>query len=432
MEMKVHALVEACAEAAAGGDTVMALERAKEAGRKERALVKFRDSNSLSDSINMDLTYCCAFNLAQAYHLNKMYAEALNTYALIVKNKQYPHAGRLRINMGNIYYEEKNYPQALKMYRMALDQLGGTSRDLRTRIQRNIGHAAVRMAQFQDAIAAFEAIMDAAPEMQAGFDLLVCYYALGDVELMKKGFQRLLGVPLPEPDEAEEDRDEDDDGDEEAAAARLELARDPLKEELRSRQKAALAFVTNAAKLIAPMLEPADWQAGYDWVIDQLKRDHASVASEMQISKALEFMRHKDFDRAIEDLKAFEKKDVRLKARAATNLSFLYFLEGVRNSCRYFVLVVAAPHLLTTTPYPPVAGHGASRQVRQPGGAARPVQRQGAGEHGQLPDGARRPGARQGAVPGGDRRGGGLRGGDLQPGPGEQAAGHHGGGAAGV
>jgi intraflagellar transport protein 88 len=66
MERKVHALIEAAAKAAAAGDAVMALERAKEAGRKERQLVKFKDSNGLSDSISLDLTYCCAFNLAHA------------------------------------------------------------------------------------------------------------------------------------------------------------------------------------------------------------------------------------------------------------------------------------------------------------------------------------------------------------------------------
>ena len=36
----------------------------------------------------------------------------------------------------------------------------------------------------------------------------------------------------------------------------------------------------------------------------------------------------KEFDRAIEEFKAFERKDTYLKTRAATNLSFLYFLEG--------------------------------------------------------------------------------------------------------
>jgi len=70
--------------------------------------------------------------------------------------------------------------------------------------------------------------------------------------------------------------------------------------------------------------------AGYDWVIENLKRDHPSVSSELAICKALEHMNHRQFERAIDELKAFERKDVRLKARAATNLSFLYFLEGVR------------------------------------------------------------------------------------------------------
>ena len=53
----------------------------------------------------VDLTYSVCFNLANCYHLSKMYAEAINTYSVIVKNKQYASSGRLRVNMGNIYYE---------------------------------------------------------------------------------------------------------------------------------------------------------------------------------------------------------------------------------------------------------------------------------------------------------------------------------------
>jgi intraflagellar transport protein 88 len=57
--------------------------------------------------------------------------QALHTYQLIVKNKQYQNAGRLRVNMGNIYYEQKKYPNAIKMYRMALDQVPNTSKEVR-------------------------------------------------------------------------------------------------------------------------------------------------------------------------------------------------------------------------------------------------------------------------------------------------------------
>ena len=39
--------------------------------------------------------------------------------------------GRLRVNMGNIYVEQKKYPQAIKMYRMALDQIQDTHKGVR-------------------------------------------------------------------------------------------------------------------------------------------------------------------------------------------------------------------------------------------------------------------------------------------------------------
>ena len=40
-------------------------------------------------------------------------------------------SGRLRVNMGNIHYEQKKYPQAVKQYRMALDQVPNTHKDMR-------------------------------------------------------------------------------------------------------------------------------------------------------------------------------------------------------------------------------------------------------------------------------------------------------------
>ena len=33
--------------------------------------------------------------------------------------------------MGNIYFEQKKYPQAVKMYRMALDQIQNVHKDVR-------------------------------------------------------------------------------------------------------------------------------------------------------------------------------------------------------------------------------------------------------------------------------------------------------------
>ena len=52
---------------------------------------------------------------------------------------------------------------AIKMYRMALDQIPNTGKEVRLKIMRNIGNAFVRLGQFQDAIQSFEAIMDGNP-----------------------------------------------------------------------------------------------------------------------------------------------------------------------------------------------------------------------------------------------------------------------------
>ena len=51
--------------------------------------------------------------------------------------------------MGNIYFEQQKYPAAIKMYRMALDQVPLTSRSVRNRILRNIGIAFMHVGQYQ-------------------------------------------------------------------------------------------------------------------------------------------------------------------------------------------------------------------------------------------------------------------------------------------
>ena len=83
--------------AAKNGDLRTALEKAKEAGKKERLVAKQKEQSNLVDQANLDLTYFVLFNLANQYLANKMYAEALNAYAVIVKNKTFNQSGRLRV-----------------------------------------------------------------------------------------------------------------------------------------------------------------------------------------------------------------------------------------------------------------------------------------------------------------------------------------------
>eukprot|EP00741_Cyanophora_paradoxa_P006734 tig00001038_g6514.t1 len=332
LEKKVNALIEESAIANKSGELGTALEKAKLAAKQERALCKMREQAGLQDQINIDLTYSVCFNLAVQFHANGLYTEALNAYTAIVKNKQYAQSGRLRVNMGNIYFEQKKYPNAIKMYRMALDQIPNTGKEIRAKIMRNIGHAFVRLGQFPDAIQSYQMVMQDHPDYSTGFNLLLCYFAMGDKKLMREGFGRLLAIKqIPTEDELEPV----------AEAQPASMVEDGLKEELRERQREATNFITMAAKLIAPVIGRDVW-AGYDDVVEMLKAGGPpSIASELEMVKAVSFLKRRMFKEAEEAFKTFEKKESREKARASTNLSFLYFLNGdTKNAEAYAELAV--------------------------------------------------------------------------------------------
>jgi len=325
MEKQVHKLIESSADALALKDVRGSLEKAKEAGKAERALCKFRESKNLTDHINLELTYAICFNLANSYYHNKMYEEALQTYNLIVKNKSYPQSGRLRVNMGNIYYDQKKYPQAIKMYRMALDQIPATGKELRFRILRNIGNAFVKLGQFQDAIESFEIVMTGTPDMQTAFNLLLCWYARGDKDKMRRHFSKMMTITVPGMTDDDLEKLNNNEV-QDATSERQDL----LTEELAARRDRHNECLLSSARLIAPVIEEDEgkWADGYRWVMDQLRGDHEAVASKLEIDVAMTHMKKRQFDDALEVLKAFERKDQALRAVAATNLSFIYFLEG--------------------------------------------------------------------------------------------------------
>uniref|UniRef100_A0A673T1Z7 Intraflagellar transport protein 88 homolog n=1 Tax=Suricata suricatta TaxID=37032 RepID=A0A673T1Z7_SURSU len=296
LEKKVNELVEESCIANSCGDLKLALEKAKEAGRKERILVRQREQVTTPENINLDLTYSVLFNLASQYSANEMYAEALNTYQVIVKNKMFSNAGRLKVNMGNIYLKQRNYSKAIKFYRMALDQIPSVHKEMRIKIMQNIGVTFIKTGQYSDAINSFEHIMSMAPSLKAGFNLILSYFAVGDQDKMKKAFQKLIAVPL--------EVDEDDKYISPTDDPHTNLVIEAIKNDhLRQMERERCVEVVKASQYV-------------------------ELANDLEINKAITYLRQKDFNQAVETLKMFEKKDSRVKSAAATNLSFLYYLEN--------------------------------------------------------------------------------------------------------
>ncbi|KAB7504104.1 Intraflagellar transport protein 88-like protein [Armadillidium nasatum] len=209
----------------------------------------YREHAGLTDAHNLDLTFAVLFNLANQYSANEMYTEALNTYQVITKNKDKmfsSNAGRLKVNMANIYFKMGQYTKAIKFYRMALDQ--------------------------------------------TGLDLVTSYFALEDKDKMKKGFLKLLDCHLDIDDDEKYSASSDD----HQGNLILEVIRnDSLRKFERQLRLDAERSILTAAKLISPVIEET-FALGYNW----------------------------------STLRMFEKKETKIASTAATNLSFLYFLQN--------------------------------------------------------------------------------------------------------
>ncbi|XP_054230999.1 intraflagellar transport protein 88 homolog isoform X12 [Homo sapiens] len=288
LEKEVNELVEESCIANSCGDLKLALEKAKDAGRKERVLVRQREQVTTPENINLDLTYSVLFNLASQYSVNEMYAEALNTYQVIVKNKMFSNAGILKMNMGNIYLKQRNYSKAIKFYRMALDQVPSVNKQMRIKIMQNIGVTFIQ----------------------------------ADREKMKKAFQKLITVPL----EIDEDKYISPSDDPHTNLVTEAIKNDHLRQMERERKAMAEKYIMTSAKLIAPVIETS-FAAGYDWCVEVVKASqYVELANDLEINKAVTYLRQKDYNQAVEILKVLEKKDNRVKSAAATNLSALYYM----------------------------------------------------------------------------------------------------------
>ncbi|EGV92229.1 Intraflagellar transport protein 88-like [Cricetulus griseus] len=270
------------------------------------------------------------FNLASQYSANEMYAEALNTYQVIVKNKMFSNAGRLKVNMGNIYLKQRNYSKAIKFYRMALDQIPSVHKEMRIKIMQNIGITFIKTGQYSDAINSFEHIMSMAPNLKAGFNLILSCFAIGDREKMKKAFQKLIAVPL----EIDEDDKYISPSDDPHTNLLVEaIKNDHLRQMERERKAMAEKYIMTAAKLIAPVIE-SSFAVGYNWCVEVVKASqYVELANDLEINKAITYLRQKDFNQENEFAQASSYADLavnsdRYNPSALTNKGNTVFANG--------------------------------------------------------------------------------------------------------
>uniref|UniRef100_A0AC35TTF4 TPR_REGION domain-containing protein n=1 Tax=Rhabditophanes sp. KR3021 TaxID=114890 RepID=A0AC35TTF4_9BILA len=302
-----------------GKDYKVALEKAKEAGRKDRMAVKLRENVPIDDPLNIDLTYLALFNLAQQYTASGMLNEALNTYQAITRNKMFPNAGKLKINIGNIYFRKKEYVKAIKYYRMALDQSGVLQQSMKVKLLNNIGVALIKLGKYESALENFEYAMTEREDYGTALNLILTAYCLDDADKMKDSFQKLVDIPTM----IEDDKDYDNN-----VLYSNVFNNDTLKQWERKRKQRAETTILSAAKIISPAIS-STFAEGYAWCVEAIKQsDYSSLANELEMNKALELLKRGELEAASEAYMVFNTKESKVASSAANNLAMISLMKG--------------------------------------------------------------------------------------------------------
>lgn len=356
---------------ASNGEFQSAIEKAREAFKKDEWCERQRQRSASSDvAVNTNISLTVKVNLACHLQSGKQFDEALTIFQQLIKNEE---NSRFRVNIGQIYYAQRRFSDALKMFRMTLDQLESNREDMRPVLLRYIGHCFFQMREFLDAIENYRAVLNTshgAGDRCTAMNLMLCHYARDDKNAMKELFIRMCEMKVfrdtdyretrkktrstsqphrshrHDHPKSEESNKEDeifdeflDDLDDNHMKYTFAFPRedpitgqrldDPLKTEFAVRRRHADRYLTICAKLIAPVIERTP-ELGYECVKDILAKSKADpgVVTEARLAKATYFLRKKDFEAAVSLFKEFEGLDSDYQALAATSLSFLAFLEG--------------------------------------------------------------------------------------------------------
>lgn len=284
-----------------------ALLKAKEAEKEMKGLQDLITQKSIDDGDFKAVKFTVMMQLANAYKINAMWEDALHSYQRILKDREFASPQIVYLEIGNVFLKQAKYEDAIKNYEMGINHLTTDMSRLMARFNQNCGIAQVALGDYHRALSSFETAMRQDPSIKTGYNLVLCHSVLSSVDELKEAFTRLLTV---------------------RPHSSFDMSNsDVLGNQLHIERREEVRLVMLAARLVASK-STVDWQESYEFVLQQLKKSKFPEASgEFEIAYSLAHLHHKNATKAIEMLRSIRRKDPQLMALAATNLSFLYFLE---------------------------------------------------------------------------------------------------------
>ena len=292
-------------------------------GAKEKAINAYEKLNAFKlenmDYFNAEMEFGLQLNIALIYEGLKMYDDALAMYTEIVQKENYYTPGimkdKIRINIGNLYYKQGDYKKAIIEWQKAVDKISKENKELRGLVFRNIANAHIKLGSFNEAIDKYAESVKNKEDMESCMNLLLSNLAMNKIPETKQVFSIMIESAQSQEKEIDTSNDKNS-------------TMDPLKEYLIIRKKENAQIIVNISLVMTHFLEKDPLDA-FKYIIDVLKKNNMTdIQNEVEMAKAMYFLKKRDVEQTINIMKNFEKTNKNLISRVANNISFLYFVEG--------------------------------------------------------------------------------------------------------
>ena len=318
MEKEIHTLFEESAILLKKQKYFHALQKAEQAVHRDQILIDHRKSNSIAvHQKDQRLSFATRFNAAIVYERNQRYGKAFETYEQLIKQKAFPEYNvQIRISIGNLYLKDEKLSQAIRMYKMALDQTPNEDKEMRLQILKNIGNVFLKLGRLRNAIVSFENAVRLKFDSKCYFNLISCHVESNNIEKSKQAlFKMINGSPRKIDDVSE--------------APEQPGFKDHENKELTCNVSTnAETLLHSASRLVANMHKDQNWIDNYVWVYEHLHEKFPHIAFQLDIERAVEHLNRGEYLAAVKIFKSYESEDAKYKTMVAVNLSFFYFLEG--------------------------------------------------------------------------------------------------------
>ena len=276
--------------------------------------------------VDPDLYHSVMLQYALQHELAGDYNQSTSVYQEMIHNKFGPNSDCYLINIARNYYKLQDYVKAIKYYQMAHDKIDIT--EFKINCMKSIANIHMQTNQIDNAITVFNNVLALHFDIASATNLLICYFKLNKLENIKNAFNDFISIE-----------------DVHLAGFHSQISKsDELSDLALAHVNKYEKLILLAVKMMVKLNPPQEHLLiqTLDYCIDRVKNSpHYELTHSVELVKCFELLLLKKSSQAIDLYKSFELKELRLRAAASNNLTFLYLVQNdLTNAEKYCQMVL--------------------------------------------------------------------------------------------